>query len=760
MLTFDCTGKDDILEKKITILKEVANTIVSSNNIDSITNLVLDLALNYINAKNGSILLVDEKNELIVKAARGLEPSVISALRLKIGENICGKVALDRKPLLVKDIEKDGRVSKKEGDKYKTKSFICCPILMKDKLLGVININDKIDGSPFTEDELDLVSILANQAAITLENARLMSELRDKTIELDETNKGLIEADRLKTEFIARMSHELRTPLNSINGAVYYLKEKKISSKAEQEEFIDIISNETNKLITLLEGLLDFSKFDKEEYLLKKKVFNLNDIIRNVLETKTVKTLLKDKKFSISQVLDKDLSDIVGDKTRIFQLFINLIEGSVKYLTAGDTIELKTFESPPAVEVELLAKGKRLDERELLAVFDSRVLWALPDTSHNNLKFYLSKKTVELHKGTIFARNTPQGFAVKFAIPKSLKEQRDVNMSELMNLFVSFIVKSMSLNTCSLMLKDELTGEFTIKGAYGIDEEIVRRTRLKIGDQISGWVAFEKKPLLVEDIEKDPRIGKANSLRYSTKSLLCIPLIVRDNLIGVLNLNNKEGGAPFDTKDLYLATAITSRMSYILEKLYGLDIKEKDFKIINKGMDALLTAEERYKKQNGKLIDMVFHIMKRLGCNEDEIRLALYTSLLYDIGLTQIDNSILEKSQRLTALEQRMIKTHPISGVGLIEHMEFSDTIKKIILHHHERYDGSGYPEGLKGNDIPFISRVLAVVDACLAMTIDQPYRKALSREKAIDEIKAGAGTQFDPKIVDAFIDVVQETGL
>ncbi len=752
--------KEDILEKKISILKEVADTIVSSDNIDSITNLVLDLALNYTNAKTGSILLLDEKNELIVKAARGMEPSVISALRLKIGENICGKVALEKKPLLVKDIEQDERIFKKGGDKYKTKSFICCPILMKDKLLGVININDKIDGSPFTEDELDLVSILANQAAITLENARLMSELRYKTVELDETNKGLIEADRLKTEFIARMSHELRTPLNSINGAVYYLKEKKISSRAEQTEFIEIISAETNKLITLLEGLLDFSKFDREEYLLKKKVVNLNDIIQHVIETKTIKTLLKDKKFSISQVLDKNLSDVVGDKTRLFQLFINLIEGNIKYLTAGDTIELKTLETPPAVEVELLIKDKRLDERELLAIFDSRALWSFPNTSHSNLKFYLAKKTVEIHKGAISARNTPQGFAVKCVIPKSLKEQRNVNVSELMNLFVSFTAKAMSLNTCSLMLKDELTGELTIKGAYGLDEEIVRRTRLKIGDQISGWVAFEKKPLLVEDIEKDPRIGKANSLRYSTKSLLCIPLIVRDNVIGVLNLNNKEGGVPFDTKDLYLATAITSRISYILEKLYELDLKEKDFKIINKGMDALLTAEEKYRKQNGKLIDLVFHVTKHLGCNDDEIRLALYTAVLYDIGLTQIDDSILKKSQGLTAIEQRMIKMHPISGVGLIEHMEFSDTIKKIILYHHEKYDGSGYPEGLKGNDIPFTSRVLAVIDSYLAMTTDQPYRNALTKEAAINEIKAGAGTQFDPKIVDAFVDVVKKMGL
>src|SRR4030067_293503 len=376
MLTLDYMAKEDVLEKKISILKEVADTIVSTDNINSITNLVLDLALNYTSAKTGSILLIDDKDELAVKAARGMDQSVITALRLKIGENICGKVALEKKPLLVKDIEKDDRIPQQGKNKYKTKSFICCPILMKDKLLGVININDRIDGNPFTEDELDLISILANQAAIAIENARLMSELRSKTMDLDETNKGLIEADRIKTEFIARMTHEFRTPLNSINGAIYYLKEKKLS---------------------------------------------------------------------VSLMLDKDISDIIGDRIRIFQLFINLIEGCTKYMSEGDVIEIKTIGAISEVEVELLIKNRRIDDRELSMIFDSHALWSWPDTSHANLKFYLAKKAVELHKASIAAQNTPQGLSIKIIIPKSIKEQRDAEVNELMNLFVSFTAKAMAL---------------------------------------------------------------------------------------------------------------------------------------------------------------------------------------------------------------------------------------------------------------------------------------------------------------------------
>lgn len=622
---------------------------------------------------------------------------------------------------------------------------------MKDKLLGVININDKADGTPFTEDELDLIGILANQAAITLENARLMAELRSKSAELDETNKGLIEADRIKTEFIARMSHELRTPLNSINGAIHYLKEKRSRSKAEESEFIEIISDETIKIITLLDGLLDFSRFEREEYLLKKSIINLNEIIHGVFATKNVKQLLKDNKLSISQSLYKQLPNIIGDRTRNFQLFINLLEGIIKYTLNGDVIELKTSDVEDAVEVELLIKNRQIPDSDLSSIFDSESLWSWTDTSPHNLKFYLAKKTVEIHKGTIFAENIPEGLSIKFLLPKSLKEQRDIEIHELMDLFASFTAKSMTLNMCSLMLTDELTGELSVKGAYGLDEEIIRRTRLRLGDQIAGWVTLEKKPLLVEDIEKNSHFGKSSSLKYNTKSLVSVPIIIFDQVIGVLNLNNKENGEPFNKQDLYLAVAIAARISSILEKIHKGDLKEKEFKIITKGMDDLLSAEEKYIKENKRIIDLVFHVMNHLGCNENEISLALYASVLYDLGLTQIDSTILEKDKKLSALEQRIIRMHPVSGMGLIEHMEFSDTIKKNILYHHERYDGLGYPEGLKGEDIPLVSRVLAVIDSYTAMTSDRPYRKAVSTDTAIEHINSGAGTQFDPKVVDAF---------
>lgn len=499
--------KKDKHGSNLTILKEVAGAIASTDNIDSIANLILDLALSYTKAQNGSILLSNLKNNFVVKAAKGINNEVIPTIKVKIGEEICGRIAEERKPILVKDIKTDERIRKKGNGKYKTGSFICCPIIMREKLLGVINVADKIDRTPFTEDEFDLINILACQTAFSLEYADLGAELRAKTLEMDERNKALIDADRLRSEFVAAMSHEFRTPLNSIKGAVYYLKEKR-PAEAEQKEFINIISDETNKLIDLLDGVLNFSLLEKEKPILNKKVLNFRDIVQEISASKIIKNILARKNISMKVSCPDYLPDIVGEKIRLIQAMMHLIEGLARYSISGDSIELKVIGKGPAVEAELFIKGRKISETELPFLFDERSLWTEIDEIRNKLIFYLAKKTIELHKGSISIFNAPMGITVQIAFPLSVKEYRDAEINELASLFLSLTAETMSLNKCSLMLSDELTGELTIKNAIGFDEEIIRKTRVRTGDKIAGWVAVENKPLLIEDLEDFPEIGK------------------------------------------------------------------------------------------------------------------------------------------------------------------------------------------------------------------------------------------------------------
>jgi HD-GYP domain-containing protein (c-di-GMP phosphodiesterase class II) len=134
-----------------------------------------------------------------------------------------------------------------------------------------------------------------------------------------------------------------------------------------------------------------------------------------------------------------------------------------------------------------------------------------------------------------------------------------------------------------------------------------------------------------------------------------------------------------------------------------------------------------------------------------------YGFFLHDIGKVGIPESILCKTAPLSAAEWNVMRTHPTIGAQIVAPIRFLGDASIVIRHHHERFDGTGYPDGLSGEAIPLSARIFAIADSFDAMTSDRPYRRALSLERALDEIQTGAGSQFDPQVVKVFVDLVHE---
>ena len=740
-------------EKKFQILQEISNLFAATNNVNALANIMIDRAMNYANAEKGSVMLLNEKNELYIVAARGFDIQFIEDYRTKIGEGIAGVIVQNRSPVLVDDIEKDGRFKGTKRDRYKTKSFISCPLISKEKVLGIININDKKDGTPFSEDEYSLLKIIADQAAITIENAFLMHQLRAKAAELEEINRKLIETDMDKTEFITRVSHELRSPLNSIKGAIYYLQQSEILSKnRSKEEFYGIISMETNGLISIVENLLDFLRLEDEAMVGKKSLINLADILNEVSKSRGLNDAIARKNLQFTLDIKPGEYETVGDKIKVSQLFINLMEGLFYYLQNGDSINI-SVDRRDFIKVNI-AISRRLPEEVLLFLYKSKYVF-YADWPTEKIRLSLAKKVAEAHGWIFEAKNSENDFDISFTIPTGTQEKLETVVNMTMDMFVEFISELLDLNICSIMLCNDLTSELTIKGARGLSDEIVKRTRIHFGDQISGWVAVEGKPLLIEDIEKDPNFKKRSTSQYNTKSLLSLPLKIQDKVIGVLNLNNKKTAAAFNRIDLCIASVFSERISHFLEKLYSGGYKEDDLNQILTSFDDLLDAVKRYHKKRRIMPDLVSTIMDNLGASEEDKKNALYASMIYDVGLMLINENILKKKALLPS-EIQDLKIHPYTAIGLLNILEFSEDIKKAILHHHEKYDGTGYPGGLKGSEIPLMSRILSVADSYCAMISEKPYGKSLTEEEALLEIKAGSGSSYDPKIVKALEKVLK----
>ena len=747
---------NSMCDKKLSILKEISSAILVTDNINTIGHLILDLAMDYLQAEKSSLMMANSHQELYILCSRGIDETLARKYRVKFGEGIAGFVAQQGEPVLVADIADDSRFTGIPRDRYRTRSFISCPVMGKGGVLGVLNINDKRDGTPFSETEFALVKILAGHASIALKNAFLVNQYKNKATELEEVNRKLIDADVSRTEFLTRMSHELRTPLNSINGAVYLLKSAPHLEDAQRSEFYEIINHETSKLISFVEKQLDFLRLQDESRVLKKSVINLQDIIRETFNSRMLQAVFGKRSLKFELVLDQTISEIVGDKILVSQMFINLFEGIISHLKVGSTIRISAHEND-AVQL-VIQTSNPLPDYVVRNFFHAKNFY-FAEKAEEYTKLYLALKAAEIHGWRMRGDNVDNTFELILEIPRGSSQKASATIANSLDMALEFAAELLGVNTGSLMLNDELTGDLVISSAIGLNDDIIKKTRIKLGEQIAGWVASEGQPLLVRDIESDPRFNRKNiDNQYSSKSLLSVPLKANDLVLGVLNLSNKKSGQSFEESDLKVASLLAARISRLIGRLNADNATEEDLLRIMASLDALLQAERHYTKKGSRLPQLVQRLMGALSASEDDCTLALYVTRVFDLGLALIDRDVLEKSVPFSSLEKTTVKGHPFTAINLIEEIEPDPDVRKIILHHHEHFDGSGYPDRMKGRHIPFLSRVLAVADTFCALTENRAYRKALSDAEALAEIREQAGLKYDPQIVAALESVVGAT--
>jgi putative methionine-R-sulfoxide reductase with GAF domain len=265
------------------------------------------------------------------------------------------------------------------------------------------------------------------------------------------------------------------------------------------------------------------------------------------------------------------------------------------------------------------------------------------DLPQELVQLYLARKVAELHRWKLEMHNTDEASSLCIRISKNIEQKKEAAMKLSMDKFVEFISDMLDVDICSIMLTDDLTGDLTIKSSRGLSDDIVNRTRVRPGDKIAGWVALEGKPVLIEDIESDPKFGKKSIPQYTSKSLISLPLKLQDRVAGVLNLNNKRNSALFTVQDLHIASLISERISHFLDKSMSGDFSESDFNRFVKSFDSLIEAEKKYHKKQSVLTDLIIRILDELGAPEEDKSIAPYISMVYDFGLMLIDESVLSK---------------------------------------------------------------------------------------------------------------------
>lgn len=301
----------------------------------------------------------------------------------------------------------------------------------------------------------------------------------------------------------------------------------------------------------------------------------------------------------------------------------------------------------------------------------------------------------------------------------------------------------------SIMLTDTETGVFEIMAAS--DEGFNPMTDLT-GKGIISHVFRTGKGEIVNDLTADPRYVPGSE-RIS--SLICVPLKIKDEVFGVINVTSSEP-KDFTARDLQLLSTLAFQAAAAIQnaRLYN-SLKEA---MLNTIHSLVMTIGKRDAYTWGHTIRVKEYSMviaKEMGLSEEEMERLQLAAALHDIGKIGIRDSVLQKDGWLSDEEYAIIKQHTIYGEEIIQPNKFLRFIIPGIRHHHERYDGTGYPDRLQGGQIDLIARIIAVADAFDAMTTERPYRKILSYARAVDELQINAGTQFDPDVVQAFIKVI-----
>jgi HD-GYP domain-containing protein (c-di-GMP phosphodiesterase class II) len=270
--------------------------------------------------------------------------------------------------------------------------------------------------------------------------------------------------------------------------------------------------------------------------------------------------------------------------------------------------------------------------------------------------------------------------------------------------------------------------------------------------------ALMRHETVISDATLSPFIPERRLADTGVKSILLVPISSHDHLKGLMVLFDGKEREDMDSQNFHLVTAIAGQAAVAMENASLYEDLEMSYFSTVKALARAIEVKDPYTYGHSERVTQyAMVIARKLGLEEWEMRSIKYASALHDIGKLGISPHILNKPGMLTEEEFIHVKTHPQMGDSIIEPVSFLREPRVIMLHHHERYDGKGYPDGLKGEEIPLGARILAVADSFEAMLSDRPYRKALSLAEALKEIKVNSGTQFDPEIVKAFIETLEE---
>lgn len=337
-------------------------------------------------------------------------------------------------------------------------------------------------------------------------------------------------------------------------------------------------------------------------------------------------------------------------------------------------------------------------------------------------------------------------FTEFFEIAKTITSISDVD--SVLKKIGSVAEKLTNTMASAIMLLDDDKQNLFFKVASGDKGKILTKLKVPVGEGIAGWVAKNKEPLVIQDVTTDSRFtGKVDSESgFRTKSILCVPLIVNNELVGVAEVLNKADDSPFTEEDKEILTSLSSFAAVAIINARNISDQQNFFANIFEILtNAFESKEPRFSGHSFKVAQFSTAIARELGIEGSHYKDIYYASVLHDVGFINIsDYSIMDHATD---------KQHPVDGYEMIKNINLLKNAAELIKFHHLMYDGSGSPAGtgLKKDGIPLGSRIISLVEA-----VEDMKFSSKSDDKIKQTLESQKDMKFDPLIVDIYLEIAE----
>lgn len=331
-----------------------------------------------------------------------------------------------------------------------------------------------------------------------------------------------------------------------------------------------------------------------------------------------------------------------------------------------------------------------------------------------------------------------------------------LSLDEILSIVVETALKEVDADGAEILFRQPGSREFARRLVTG-DCQFVDKpfaNPLSLEPLLKGQASFKRSGAGLEGIINDGCQGHIGSM-------ITVPLRRGDELLGMLNVFSRSERRVFLPREEKALFVLGERAATSIENALLYSDLENAFRETIQSLALALEAKDAYTHGHSENVTRLCEATAgEMGCSKRFIDTLRQAGILHDIGKIGISGVILNKPGRLSSAEYRIIQSHTHMGKRILENISFLRDVVPIVYHHHERFDGSGYPEGLSGDEIPLGARIMQVADTYDAMTSNRPYRNGLPHEKAVEELLRCCGTQLDPKCVEAFVKMCQKTGM